>query len=358
MMDAASAQARPPAKRNEAGEGFAYEVLDEFFGCEDYRKSWILKGAIAWGETSAWVGPPGSLKSALMADLSVSIAYGLDWHGKKFKPNEHVQLGVIYFALERADLVRRRIEAQIARLGLNPAQRNIIIVPATIDLLDARNVTKVAHTIQNAEYFTDALMSVVIFDTHAKLIAAGGGDEDKAKDQGRLFTNLERLKELTGRPHIALVGHTGKDETRGARGSNAFYGDVDLMVTIGGSEVKTATVTKANDMPEGPLFSFKGEVLETGKDEDGDPITVNIVSSEDLSSQVETKASEPKLSTNQRVMYRLLAEAGTSGLTTEAWSELAKAEGITAKQRHYEARMALKDKGLVREYAGVWRSNG
>jgi hypothetical protein len=44
--------------------------------------------------------------------------------------------------------------------------------------------------------------------------------------------------------------------------------------------VKTATVTKANDMPEGPLFSFKGEVHEFGKDADGDPITVNIISAE------------------------------------------------------------------------------
>ena len=52
------------------------------------------------------------------------------------------------------------------------------------------------------------------------------------------------------------------------------------MVTIGGDEIKTATVTKANDCPEGALFSFKSEVHEFGTDEDGDPITVNIVSSE------------------------------------------------------------------------------
>jgi hypothetical protein len=30
-------------------------------------------------------------------------------------------------------------------------------------------------------------------------------------------------------------------------------------------------------MPEGPLFSFKSKIFEFGKDEDGDPITVNIV---------------------------------------------------------------------------------
>ena len=64
---------------------------------------------------------------------------------------------------------------------------------------------------------TGNLTGLVIFDTFAKLIAAGGGDEDKAKDQGRVFSNIERIKSelelaINSRPHVALVGHTGKDE--------------------------------------------------------------------------------------------------------------------------------------------------
>jgi hypothetical protein len=64
---------------------------------------------------------------------------------------------------------------------------------------------------------------------------------------------------------------------------------------------------------------------------------------------------EPKLSTNQRVMLRLLADAGPSGLSVEAWNDLAREQGITTKQRLYEARVSLRDKQLVREYAGIWR---
>ena len=51
-----------------------------------------------------------------------------------------------------------------------------------------------------------------------------------------------------------MVGHTGKDESKGSRGSNAILGDVDVMVTLSGDHIRTATVTKANDAPEGPLF--------------------------------------------------------------------------------------------------------
>ena len=60
-----------------------------------------------------------------------------------------------------------------------------------------------------------------------------------------------------------------------------------------------------------------------------------------------------------RVMFRLLAEAGGSGLAIEAWSDAARGVGIEKKQRQYELRMALKDKGMVREYNGRWFvSNG
>jgi hypothetical protein len=125
----------------------------------------------------------------------------------------------------------------------------------------------------------DIQIGLAVFDTFAKLIAAANGNENDAKDQGMVFANLQRVKNVTG-AHLAIIGHTGKDVSRGMRGSNAALGDVDLMVEISGDVIRTATVTKANDAPEGPLFSFKSEVHEFGTDEDGDPITVNIVSGE------------------------------------------------------------------------------
>jgi hypothetical protein len=197
---------------------------------------------------------------------------------------------------------------------------------------------------------------VAIFDTFAKLIAAGGGDENLAKDQGRVFANVQRIKDAVG-CHVALVGHTGKDEGRGARGSNALLGDVDVMVTISGDELKTATVTKANDMPEGPLFSFKSELHEFGTDQDGDPITVNIVSSEDVGSQVATpKGREPKLKPNQQTVFAILHGAGSVGMTLEDWNAAAKEAGIGLKRKAdlTDIRNALLGKGLVRNYGERW----
>ena len=233
-------------------------------------KRHLIKGILAWGETSAWIGAPGSLKSALLASAAICVGAGLDWHGYRNKG----AAGVVYFAIERSDLVKRRLRAHRARLGLKGTP--ICVSSATIDLTSPNAFKKVIDTIRDAKTILQTDIGLVIIDTLAKLLAAAGGDENSAKDQGAVFANVQRVKNATG-VHVALIGHTGKDESRGARGSNALLGDVDVMVTISGDEIKTATVTKANDAPEGVLFSFKSEVHDFGTDDDGDPITVNIV---------------------------------------------------------------------------------
>ena len=85
----------------------------------------------------------------------------------------------------------------------------------------------------------------------------GGGDENAAKDQNITAANLQQVQDRTD-VHIALIGHTGKDESRGARGSNAHLGDVDMMVQISVAEgVRTAAITKINDGVEGVLTRFR-----------------------------------------------------------------------------------------------------
>jgi hypothetical protein len=149
----------------------------------------------------------------------------------------------------------------------------IVVSDGMLDLMNPATVPLVVEAVQRAEEYFGLLpgekvqqAGLLIFDTFAKLIAAGGGDENSAKDQGRVFVNIQRIKDELGGPHVALIGHTGKDVTRGARGSNALYGDVDVMVEISGDAVKTATVTKANDAPEGPLVSFQSEIFDFGTD--------------------------------------------------------------------------------------------
>jgi hypothetical protein len=333
--------------RAETLKGYPFKTFDEMSG-EEIAKRWLIKGVLARGESSAWISRPGGMKSALMAQASICVAAGLDWNGYRNKECA----GVVYFALERADLVRRRLRAHGARQNLKGLP--IAVVSSTIDLTKPDAFKRVITTIRDAEAALGIPIGLVIIDTFAKLIAAGGGDENSAKDQGMVFANVQRVKNATD-THVAMVGHSGKDEAKGMRGSNASLGDVDVMVTIAGDLIRTATVTKANDAPEGPLFSFQSEVHEFGHDEDGDPITVNIVSG-DQPDTMATTAREPKLTANQKTLFGMLHAAGTGGLSLEDWNSQAKEAGIGVKRKAdlNDIRAALLSKGLVRQCGDRW----
>src|SRR4051812_25064362 len=57
--------------------GYQFKTLEEL-AVEQAAKRWLIKGIFARGETSAWIAPPGMLKSALVAQASICVAAGLD----------------------------------------------------------------------------------------------------------------------------------------------------------------------------------------------------------------------------------------------------------------------------------------
>src|ERR1700694_3288669 len=118
---------------------FKFELIENFSSMPA-KKNWLIKGIIARGETSAWIAPPGGMKSALMAELAICVANQDDWHGRKSTACH----GVLYFALERADLVRRRLSAHYSRLALEEdGLLPIAVVPSMVDLMNPATVPKV-----------------------------------------------------------------------------------------------------------------------------------------------------------------------------------------------------------------------
>jgi Bifunctional DNA primase/polymerase, N-terminal/AAA domain len=315
------------------------------------EKHWLMKGVIAKGETSMWIAPPGKLKSALMTDMAVHLASGMDWRGYQSKE----VCGVVYFALERADLVKRRLAAHRKRDDLTGIP--IAVAGGIINLMDPNCVGIIVTTILEAKKRFGCSVGFVVFDTYAKGIAAGGGDENQAKDQGRAIANLRLVQEQTG-VHIAIISHTGKEEKRGARGSNAQDGDVDVMVQISGDGIKVATVTKANDQAEGVLTKFKAEVAVLGTDEDGVDITAAIISA-DACGSADTKSNEkaPLKPTERRAMdmlYNAVVEHGKDPppspefprkikvVPIDTWRTYCKRGGLSDGDTEAAFRMAFK----------------
>ena len=196
---------------------------------DEISKEWLIKGVIAKGETSSWVGPPKSGKSALLTDICIALSSAREWRGYTVKK----KVGCVYFALERGDLIKRRLRGYAKRDRLKDLP--IAIVKGIVDLMDPKCVDYFVETIREAETGFGCDVGFIIIDTFSKGIAASGGDENQAKDQNRVYANLRRVQELTS-VHIALIHHTGKDESKGARGSSAHAGDMVRVDPIRGRE--------------------------------------------------------------------------------------------------------------------------
>jgi AAA domain len=275
--------------------------LSYFDDCQEtVAKRWIMKGLFARGETSSWIAPPGAGKSALLTCLAVYVAASKDWRGFRCKE----KCGVLYLAFERADLVKRRL-AVYAKQGFKGLP--IAIGDQIVDLMDSNAPDMILAAIREAEERLGVQVGLVIIDTYAKGIAVGGGDEDKARDQGRCLANLRRLQEVVN-VHIAIIGHTGKDESRGARGSNAHVADTDVQVQISGDgAIKTAKVIKANDQPTGVLLQFTMRSEAMGYDEDGDEISVGVLTDEEISAPTAGDKGQ-RLSPRERRAVKALTE--------------------------------------------------
>jgi hypothetical protein len=123
------------------------------------------------------------------------------------------------------------------------------------------------------------------------------------------------------------------------------------------SNLRTATVIKANDSEEGAQIAFTLDSVTVGTDQDGNPTTAPIVLPAEASAQV--AADGPKLTKNQQTMFSLLQGAGAAGLTTEQWNERARAVDIGTKRKAdlYDIREKLKSKEFVRQYGDRWNAS-
>jgi hypothetical protein len=303
LIDEARVESRipDPEEPNPTTAPISLEHFENFSSMPP--KCWIIKNVIALGETSSWIGPPGAGKSALITDLAIHVATGTEWRGHRSKE----ECGVVYFALERGELVKRRLIAHAARTKNFPTKLPFSIARQVIDLMKPSCIDEIVEAINSAKEHHGRHIGMIVIDTYAKGIAASGGDENSARDQNMTLANLRRVQEATG-VHIAIVGHTGKDEGKGARGSNAHLGDVDMMVQFSGEkDQRVATIIKNNDGAEGLLTRYKLEIAVLGTDEDGDAITTAIISADELNS--EKDISRARLNKTQRKAMEMLERA-------------------------------------------------
>jgi hypothetical protein len=115
-------------------------------------------------------------------------------------------------------------------------------------------------------------------------LAACYENEDRSAQVQRVVSGLNRLSDVTGALAIN-VDHMGKDQDAGLRGTSAKRDCVETILTCLIDRDKHTNkainhrmqLFKIRDGEEGRVIPYKLKTVDFGVDEDGDPITTNVV---------------------------------------------------------------------------------
>ena len=214
--------------------------------------NWLVPGVLTEGSLAAIYGAPESGKSFLAVDMSMAVASGTDWHGRQVERG-----GVLYIAAEGAPGLGKRFRAWKMDRCAQGRRFDLHLMRDDLNLAAEKDGGVRAFV----EAVTEGLgpLRLVVIDTLNQ--TAAGADENSAKDMGRYIASMKRLRDATGAT-VVVVHHSGKDLSKGMRGSTALLGAMDTTVEVeratnGRSLV--ATVKKQKDAEREPPMRFNME---------------------------------------------------------------------------------------------------
>lgn len=210
---------------------------------------WRMEGIIPSRSLFMLYGPPKAGKSFVSLDMTAHIATGRPWNDRHVKPCPQLYVVAEGFA-GFAGRVRSWSE-YVCGDGLE----SIHWFPGAINLSDQVQVYELA------EYAREIEAKVVWFDTLARCTV--GVEENSAKDMGLVVSNLDYIRDAID-GSVGVVHHSGKDSSKGARGSTALFGAVDAQIEVKGGDVVKVTLTDSKDAPSDFTMDFhKEQVLDS-----------------------------------------------------------------------------------------------
>lgn len=270
---------------------------------------WIVKGVVPAADLIVLFGESGSGKSFLALDLAAATALGIPWRGRRVRKGR-----VIYIAAEGGAGFRNRLKAYASAHGIDLADLQIGVIHAAPNMLlkdDALDVCKAIIAAGGAD--------LVIVDTFAQVIP--GANENAAEDVGKALGHCRGIRIATGAP-VLLVHHSGKDQSRGARGWSGLKAAADAEIEVQRFPTgRVVRVSKQKDGEDGMAWGFELDVVPVDMDEDGDVVTSCVVREAELPAIQQVAAAGKGLSKQQRVLVEVInemAQAQTEGIEVEA----------------------------------------
>ena len=231
----------------------------------------LIDGVLEEDSVVALVGPPNCGKSFLALDWACSVATGLSWQG-----HDTVEGPVVYLAGEGRPGLQRRINAWQEQFGVILPSRMQISTRGA-DLTNLEHVKAVAHALEGITKRSGESPKLIVIDTVARHF--GESDENSTRDMNKFISLLDDLRRAWNCT-ILLVHHSGKDATKGARGSTALRGAVDTEYALNSNEgILSLVCTKSKDsaIPDAVTMQLEEVQLESVVKPDGSPVTTCVL---------------------------------------------------------------------------------
>jgi hypothetical protein len=182
---------------------------------------WLVNKLIPANGLCVLYGKPGVYKSFVAIYLSAHVAAG--WPTLSSRATK--QGDVVYIAAEGRGGLHQRWNALQSHYEI-PADAPLYFVEASLDLRESdQDYLDLIAAIQKRS----AVPRLIVIDTLARTF--GGGDENDASEMSQFINTIGNLQEQFGCAVMA-IHHSGKDETRGMRGSSALLGAADVVLML------------------------------------------------------------------------------------------------------------------------------
>jgi hypothetical protein len=271
---------------------------------------WLIKGILPETGAALMAGQWGTFKTTIALDLSVCVMADLPFAGR-YPVKRHG--AVLYFALEGEGMLQARLAAIAGHRGVTgmlPFAWRGDCPPLTdksaADVLCRFAAQAVAD--MDRKFGLPVVLTWVDTLITAAGYATSGDDNDTAAAQ-KVMTTLLTISKRTG-ALVVGVEHFGKVVETGTRGSSAKEGAADTVIALladrelsGGVKNTRLAVRKQRDGISGFEVPFTAQLIETGVDDDGDPITAPVI---DWQATQQTTQNDDRWTPSMQLLRRVL----------------------------------------------------
>jgi putative DNA primase/helicase len=256
----------------------------------------LIQDMIVRKSQSMLFGDSNSGKTFYALSMAHSICEGVPFMGKQVEKG-----AVIYLATESPSSVISRVQAIKDYHSCKMANLFIVQVPINFFTSD-QHATEVIALVRQIETDTGSKVNLVIGDTLARMTA--GANENSGED---MVPILQRLDSVVYEANTAFltIHHSGKDASRGARGSSTIRAHIDTEIYVVEENLqRTATITKQRELPsKGVEIPFKLDVVEMGISKFGENVSTCVAVFDD-EERVQKVKKDSKIEKHKKLLER------------------------------------------------------